>query len=265
MTFVIVTLFPEMFPAFFGSGIVRKAVESSKIAFETINIRDFGEGSHRVTDDRPYGGGCGMVMKPEPLAAAIRHGRAQHPGAHVLLLSPQGRVLTQAMAAELSCRRMLILVCGRYEGVDERILGGLVDEEISIGDYILSGGEPAAMVVVDAVTRLLPGVLGGEDSAEKDSFAEGLLEHAHYTRPRQWEGESVPEVLLSGNHGEIGRWRRETALIRTFLKRPDLLRGRVLTPEETAVLDKWRREIENIVNAQALPCPDAPSGGEQTW
>jgi len=220
MNFTVLTIFPEMFQMFWDHGIIRKAVEEKKISAETINIRDFAEGKHRVTDDRPYGGGCGMVMKPEPLAAAISAAKKKKPDAKTILLTPQGRVFDRHVAHELASYEGLMLVCGRYEGVDERICLDHIDDELSIGDYVMTGGELAAMVVIDTVIRLIPGVLGGDESAEKDSFEDGLLEHAHYTRPQVFEEEEVPEILLSGNHGEIERWRLEASLIRTFLKRP---------------------------------------------
>lgn len=203
-----------------------------------------------MTDDRPYGGGCGMVMKPEPLAAAIDAARVTSPGAPVVLLTPQGRKFDQALAGELSRESGLILVCGRYEGVDERICGDAIDLEVSIGDYVLTGGEVAAMAVIDAVTRLIPGVLGNEDSARQDSFAQDLLEHGHYTRPPDFNGESVPEVLLSGNHSAIEKWRREYSLVKTLLKRPDLLQDRPLDADELEILEKWRSEIEKIIRSK---------------
>jgi tRNA (guanine37-N1)-methyltransferase len=262
MHFVVLTIFPEIFNTFWEHGIVRRALLQEKISAKAINIREFAEGKHRVTDDRPYGGGCGMVMKPEPLAAAIRFAMETAPSAKRVLLTPQGRVFDQDLAHMLSLSDGLILVCGRYEGVDERICDGLIDHEVSIGDYILTGGEVAAMVVMDAVTRLVPEVLGGSDSAERDSFSDSLLEHAQYTRPPVFEGEAVPEVLLSGNHQEIEKWRMETALIRTFLKRQDLLKDRTLSKQEIEILKKWCLDIEEIIRAQTLRGPDALSGSQ---
>jgi tRNA (guanine37-N1)-methyltransferase len=189
-------------------------------------------------------------MKPEPLAATIREASKTMPGAKTVLLTPQGRMFNQQMARELASCGGLILVCGRYEGVDERICDDLIDYEISIGDYVLTGGELAAMVIIDAVTRLIPGALGGEDAAEKDSFSDGLLEHAHYTRPRIFEDREVPEVLLSGHHQEIERWRLESSLMRTLLKRPDLLEKRELPDKETEVLRRWGNQIEKILETQ---------------
>ena len=185
MFFTVLTIFPEMFDPFWAHGIIRKAIEDQKIFTSAINIRDYAEDRHQVTDDRPYGGGSGMVMKPEPLAGAIRAATRTVPEAKTVLLTPKGRVFDQSMAQELSSFDGLILVCGRYEGVDERVCHDLIDYEISTGDYVLTGGELAAMIVIDAVTRLIPGTLGGEQAAEKDSFANGLLEHAHYTRDRK--------------------------------------------------------------------------------
>jgi tRNA (guanine37-N1)-methyltransferase len=262
MHFFVLTIFPEMFDSFWEHGIIRRAISRNKISASTLNIRDFAEGKHRVTDDRPYGGGCGMVMKLEPLAKAIQAAKKQKPFAQTVLLSPQGRIFDQHVAAEFASFGDIILVCGRYEGVDERVCEDFIDFEISIGDYILTGGEIAAMVIMDSVTRLIPGSLGGENSAEKDSFSDGLLEHAHYTRPQRYEGLEVPDVLLSGHHGEIERWRLETSLIRTFLKRQDLLAKRALTNREKEILKKWCRDIEKIIHAQSSRGPDSLSGAE---
>lgn len=247
MKFVVLTIFPEMINPFLESGMLRLAVERGLIDARALNIRDYADGKHKATDDKPYGGGCGMVMKPEPLSRAIGAASEIAPTAKRILLTPQGRPFDQAMAQEYAATDGLIFICGRYEGVDERVCQELVDDEVSIGDYVMTGGELAAMVIIDAVTRLLPGVLGGDESAEKDSFSGGLLEHAHYTRPPTFHGEGVPEILMSGNHAEIEKWRRETSLIRTFLKRPDLLETRVLSPAEKAVLNQWRRRIEKLV------------------
>lgn len=262
MKFAVLTIFPEMFVPFRDHGIIRRAVEAGKISVSAVNIRDFAEGRHHVTDDRPYGGGCGMVMKPEPLAAAIRALKADMPSARTVLMSPQGRIFDQKIAAEYSSKEELIFVCGRYEGVDERVCQEFIAEELSIGDYVLTGGELAAMVVIDAVTRLIPGVLGGTESAEKDSFSQGLLEHAHYTRPQIFEGAEVPEILLSGHHKAIEDWRLETSLIRTFLRRPDLLKNRCLNPRETEILKKWCADIENIIRDQSVSGTDSLSGSQ---
>jgi tRNA (guanine37-N1)-methyltransferase len=237
-----------MFHAFSGYGIIRKAIEEKKIFVSAINIRDFAQGKHKVTDDRPYGGGCGMVMKPEPLAGAIRASKDKLPSAKTILLTPSGRVFNHGLAKELGCYDDLILVCGRYEGVDERICYNLIDFEVSLGDYIMTGGELAAMVIIDAVARLIPGILGSADSAQKDSFSGGILEHAQYTRPQNFEGDEVPGVLLSGHHKEIENFRLETSLIRTFLKRKDLLEKRPLNNQERNILEKWCRDIKKIIN-----------------
>jgi tRNA (guanine37-N1)-methyltransferase len=247
MKVCILTLFPELFTPFWDHGIIRRAVQGHKLDPLTINIRDHAEGRHRVTDDRPYGGGCGMVMKPEPLSAALHEAKTRMPQATTLLLSPQGRPFDQALAESLTAIEALILVCGRYEGVDERFIDRHVDAEISIGDFVLTGGELGAMVVIDAVARLIPGVLGNEDSAESDTFSDGLVEYAHYTRPPAFDEQDVPDVLLSGNHQAIDRWRRESALMRTVLKRPDLLEGRELSAEERETLTKWRRTLDGLL------------------
>jgi tRNA (guanine37-N1)-methyltransferase len=219
----ILTLFPRMVAAPLQESILGKAIAKGLLRVRVTDIRDFAEGKHRITDDVPYGGGAGMVMKPEPLVAAIEAAKVREPGARVVLMSPQGRRFDQEKALELSQAPALVLVCGRYEGVDERVLRW-VDEELSLGDFILSGGEVAALAVVDAVGRLLPGVLGNELSAQSESFAgEGLLEGPQYTRPPEFRGLRVPEVLLSGDHARIAGWRREQAMARTRERRPDLL------------------------------------------
>lgn len=248
MDFSILTIFPEIFDSFLAHGMIRRAVEAGIISVNPIDIRDFAEGRHRITDDRPYGGGAGMVMKPEPLAEAIAEAKKMIPGGRTILLSPQGRPFKQSVATEFSMLDGLIFICGRYEGVDERIYK-YIDEEISVGDYVLTGGEPAAMIIIDAVTRLIPGVLGGEDSAEHDSFTDHLLEHAHYTRPPVFEDEAVPDILLSGNHGAIADWRLESSLIRTLLKRPDLLDQKMLGSREKKVLKRWCKYIEQLISA----------------
>ena len=247
MHFTVLTIFPEMFDSFRAHGIIRRAIERKKIVATTLNIRDYATDRHQMTDDRPYGGGSGMVMKPEPLAAAIRAAKEKAPTSRSILMTPQGRTFNQNMARQLTACPGLILICGRYEGVDERIAHDLVDDSISIGDYILTGGELAAMVVIETVTRLLPGTLGAEASAENDSFSEGLLEHSHYTRPRNFEGLQVPEVLVSGHHQEIERWRRESSLMRTLSERPDLLRNRKLSESEVETLKKWYRIIKELI------------------
>ena len=241
----VVTLFPEMLDAVTESGITRRAVEHGLLEVGRWNPRDFTRDRHRTVDDRPYGGGPGMVMMVEPLREAIRAAKRQAPkGAPVIHLSPQGRVLDQAGLRELAALPGMVLVASRYEGVDERLIAAEIDQEWSIGDYVLSGGELAAMVLMDGVTRLLPGALGHEDSAEQDSFADGLLDYPHYTRPEVFEGEAVPKVLLSGDHAAIRRWRRKQALGRTWLRRPDLLERMTLDDEQQTLLQEFIREHE---------------------
>ncbi len=261
MKFIALTIFPELLQAFWDNGIMRRATADGIIEPAAINIRDHARGRHRVTDDRPYGGGCGMVMKPEPLADAIAAARQMAPEAPTILMSPQGRRFDQAMARELACQEALILVCGRYEGIDERVAEQFVDLEVSIGDFVLTGGELAAMTVMDAVTRLLPGALGNEDSADQDSFKDQRLDCGHYTRPPQFKGHGVPEVLLTGHHELITRWRRADGLMRTLVRRPDLLRLKPLDAEEIGLLEKWRREIDNLIRNQHDSGPGSSSGG----
>jgi tRNA (guanine37-N1)-methyltransferase len=222
LNFTIVTLFPQMFESVLGHSILKKAQEKDLISIRLADPRAYTTDRHHITDDYPYGGGQGMVMKPEPLVAAIEDMRAQNRNARVLLLSPQGTVFTQKTAAQLAQEKNLVLVCGRYEGVDERVKS-FVDAELSVGDYTLSGGEPAALVVIDAVARLIPGVLGNDKSAAEESFSDGLLEYPQYTRPEEFRGMRVPEVLLSGDHERIRRWRREMSVRLTADRRPDLL------------------------------------------
>lgn len=248
MDFCALTIFPDLFDAFAAHGVIRRATENGLISITPINIRDYAEGRHKVTDDRPYGGGSGMVMKPEPLAAALRDARNCFPNARTVLLSPQGRCFDQKFARQYSECEGLIFVCGRYEGLDQRICEAFIDDELSIGDYVLTGGELAAMVVMDAVARNISGVLGAEDAAECDSFSDGRLEHPHYTRPRVFEGKEVPEVLLSGNHRAIKQWRTETALLQTLLKRPDLLEESGLSEVEKKIVKKWCRYLESFVS-----------------
>lgn len=232
----ILTLFPSMFDGPFSESIIKRAVERGLLETRFHNIRDFTVDKHRTTDDYPYGGGAGMVMKVEPLAACIDSVKTTSPTARVILTTPRGRPFNQLLARELSEEDALVIVCGRYEGVDERFRELFVDEEVSIGDFVLTGGELAAMVIVDAVARLIPGVLGGEDSAALDSFSDGLLEYPQYTRPPEFRGQSVPDVLLSGNHGEISRWRRRQSLRKTLETRPDLLSSARLTDNDKAYL-----------------------------
>lgn len=228
LRFDIVTIFPEFFGEVFDFGIIRRARAAGLLSVTAHNLRRWAHDKHHITDDRPFGGGDGMVMKPEPIFEAVEEltgvaAGACPAGTRVVLLSPQGKRLTQALAQELSAAEQIVVICGRYEGVDERVAQALITEEISIGDYVLSGGEPAAVVLVDAVTRLLPGALGSETSALTESFATGLLDHPHYTRPPEFRGMRVPEVLIGGHHGEIERWRQEQALEKTKKNRPDLL------------------------------------------
>jgi tRNA (guanine37-N1)-methyltransferase len=241
-----VTLFPQMFAAVTDYGIARRAREEGKWSLATWNPRDFTTDNYRTVDDRPYGGGPGMVMLAEPLEKAIRAAQARvaERRARVILLSPQGAVLDHAKVAELAGLERVVLVCGRYEALDERLVRRLVDEELSIGDYVLSGGELAAMVLIDAVVRQLPGALNDAQSAAQESFATGLLDCPHYTRPEAYAGERVPEVLLSGHHAAIERGRLKEALGRTWLRRPDLLERRMLTTTEQALLAEFRREHE---------------------
>ena len=243
MQIAVVSLFPEMFTAVSDHGVTGRAIKQGLVELQHSNPRDFTRDRHRTVDDRPYGGGPGMLMKVDPLQQAIAAARESvAAGARVIYLSPQGRRLDHARVLELARAPALILIAGRYEGVDERLLESDVDEELSIGDYVLSGGELAAMVVIDAVTRQLAGVLGHELSAQEDSFAEGLLDCPHYTRPEVYQDRPVPEVLLSGNHEEIRRWRLKQALGRTQERRPDLLEGRAMTPEEEQLLAEYLRE-----------------------
>ena len=243
MQIAIVTIFPQMFDSFVCEGMTRRALETGQLQLEFRNPRDFTEDNHRQVDDRPYGGGPGMVMMAEPLNQAIGSARAAVRG-RVIYLSPQGRQLKQKRARELASEAGLVLLAGRYEGVDERVLEAEIDEEISIGDYVLSGGELPAMVLIEALVRYLPGVLGNEDSVKTDSFSAGLLDWPHYTRPEVYGEHQVPSVLLSGHHEEIRRWRMKQALGRTWQKRPELLRDLELTDEQRELLDLYRSESD---------------------
>lgn len=239
----IVSLFPEMVRTVAEYGVVGRAVARGLLTLGFENPRDYATDPHRTVDDRPYGGGPGMVLKYEPVAAAVARAREAVPaGSPVICLTPQGRRFDHATARRYAALPGMVLLSGRYEGFDERIIETLVDEELSLGDFVLSGGEIAAMAVIDAVARLLPGVLGDEDSAERDSFSEGLLDHPHYTRPESVAGRRVPEVLLSGDHARIARWRYRQALGRSFLKRPDLVRKLKLTHEQQALLMEFLRD-----------------------
>lgn len=233
----ILTLFPEMFAGPFDASIIKRARDSGLVQIVFRNLREWGLGRHRTVDDYPYGGGAGMVMRPEPLCEAIDATRTEMGGSpRIVLLTPQGRLFSQQVANDLAAEEKLLLVCGHYEGVDERVREHAVTDQISIGDYVLTGGELPAMVVVDAVVRRLPGVLGSEESAGEDSHAQGLLEYPHYTRPPDYRGWTVPEILLSGNHAQIARWRREQMLLRTARQRPDLLAKAELSKEDRRFL-----------------------------
>lgn len=243
LRFDVVTLFPDLVHALTQHGIAARALSRGLFALHTWNPRRWGSGVHQAVDDRPYGGGPGMVMQYAPLAATLSEVRAATPeSVYVLALTPQGRPLTQAFLRDLAVLPRVALVCGRYEGIDERLLRTQVDAECSIGDYVLSGGELAAMVLMDGCIRLLPGALGHDASAQEDSFTEGLLDHPHYTRPESVDGHVVPEVLLSGHHAHIQQWRRREALGRTWERRPDLLARRVLSDDEQQWLDEYRVE-----------------------
>ena len=236
MFFDIVTIFPHFFDSSLKEGVVKRAIEADILKVRTVNLRDFTTDKHRTTDDRPFGGGDGMVMKPEPIYKALNVLKEEPPEARVILLSPRGKLLDQDLAGELAQLQRLILICGRYEGVDERILKNCVDLELSVGNYVLSGGEVAALVVIEAVSRLIPGVLGCESSAEKDSFSDGLLEFPQYTRPGVFNDWEVPEVLLSGDHARIAKWRREQSLGLTYEKRPGLLNSAQLDEKDIKYL-----------------------------
>ncbi|MGZ3591199.1 MAG: tRNA (guanosine(37)-N1)-methyltransferase TrmD [Thermodesulfobacteriota bacterium] len=240
MRFDILTLFPDMFCSPLRESILGKAIEKGLLQIRTINIRDYSLDKHQVVDDTPYGGGQGMVMKVEPIARAIESVKSQHSPVWTVYLTPQGTPFSQDLARRLSTQTHLLLLCGRYEGVDERVKDLFVDEEISIGDYVLTGGELAAMVLIDAVSRLIAGVLGSDRSAEDDSFFNSLLEYPQYTRPFDFRGRCVPEVLLSGNHSAISSWRRKEALRRTWVRRPDLLMKANLSEEDKKLLEEIR-------------------------
>ncbi|MGC9334154.1 MAG: tRNA (guanosine(37)-N1)-methyltransferase TrmD, partial [Anaerolineae bacterium] len=250
----ILTLFPGMFEGPFQESIVKRAQEAGLVTIAVHNIRDYAAGRHRVTDDTPYGGGGGMIMKPEPIFAAVEAVLGERSGSvPVVLLTPQGRLFSQQIARDLSRQAHLVLICGRYEGVDERVHRHLATDEISIGDYVLSGGELPAMVIVDAVTRLIPGVLGDPGATFEDSHAEGLLEYPHYTRPGAYRGFEVPQELLSGHHAEIARWRRQQALRRTWERRPELLDHVHLSKEDRAYLRELASQKEEAARGGSLP------------
>jgi tRNA (guanine37-N1)-methyltransferase len=238
----ILTLFPEMFNGVMNTSILKKAQELKAFDYDTINFRDFTKDKHNKVDDYPYGGGAGMVLAPQPIFDAVEYVKGKRNTApRIILMCPQGDTYNQQKAEELAKEEHLIIICGHYEGYDERIRTHLVTDEISIGDYVLTGGELGAMVVIDSVVRLLPGVLGNDESAVEDSFSTGLLEHPHYTRPRNFNGLEVPEILLSGNHEKIAEWRRKESLKRTFIRRPDLLDHLTLTDQEKKWLEEWKK------------------------
>jgi tRNA (guanine37-N1)-methyltransferase len=243
----VLTLFPEMFAGVFGASILGKAKDKGIVTLQAVNFREYSGNKHNTVDDYPYGGGGGMVLKPEPVFAAVED-LAPEPGItpRVVLMCPQGETFTQRKAEELSKERHIVLICGHYEGYDERIREHLVTDEISIGDYVLTGGEIPAMTVIDSVVRLLPGVLGNESSAVTDSYSTGLLEHPHYTRPPEFRGWTVPDVLISGHHGRIDEWRRQQSLLRTLKRRPELLEGVELSPKER----KWLKEQKQAMEAE---------------
>ncbi|GAA0298932.1 tRNA (guanine37-N1)-methyltransferase [Gracilibacillus halotolerans] len=241
----ILTLFPEMFPGVLESSILKRAKERGAFDYNLINFRDFTEDKHHKVDDYPYGGGAGLVLKPQPVFDAVEsiiEKTEKQP--RVILLCPQGERYNQAKAEELSKEDHLVFICGHYEGYDERIREALVTDEISIGDFVLTGGELGAMVMMDSIVRLIPGVLGNEDSAVQDSFSTGLLEHPHYTRPANFRGMQVPDVLLSGNHAAIDEWRHKESLHRTYSRRPDLLTNRSFSPQEEQWIEEWEKKIQ---------------------
>lgn len=244
MNIHVLSLFPEMFQGVFGTSILKKAQDKEVVSIKVTDFRPYSGNKHHQVDDYPYGGGAGMVLKPEPLFQAVEAITESAKKPRIILLCPQGERFTQAKAVELAKEEELIFLCGHYEGYDERVREHLVTDEISIGDYILTGGELGAMTVIDSVVRLLPGVLGNEDSSIQDSFSTGLLEHPHYTRPADFRGMKVPDVLLSGNHANIEKWRREQSLFRTWSRRPDLLSTFELSREELKLIEQWGKDTK---------------------
>lgn len=242
MRFDVVTLFPEMVESVAGVGVLGRAIRNGQVQLKSWNPRDYTQDNHRTVDDRPYGGGPGMLMKVQPLKLAIEDAKQQAATSRVIYLSPQGKTVTQQDVVHLAQQSGLILIAGRYEGIDERIIETHIDEEWSIGDYVLSGGELPALVLIDAIARMLPGVLGDENSAQQDSFMQGLLDCPHYTRPEEIDGRTVPQVLLSGNHHKIEQWRLKQSLGRTWLRRPDLLEAMNLTEEQKQLLQAFQQE-----------------------
>ncbi|MFQ6081760.1 MAG: tRNA (guanosine(37)-N1)-methyltransferase TrmD [Candidatus Aminicenantia bacterium] len=243
MRFDIITLLPKIFESSFSCGVIKKGIDKGIIEIRIHNLRDFAKDKHHQVDDRPFGGGEGMILKPEPLFIAVENIREDN-NTPVIFLSPQGKKFNHHMAQELSYFSQLILICGRYEGIDERVIEHLITDEISIGDYILSGGEPAVLVLIDAISRLIPGVVGKQKSVKTDSFSDGLLDYSHYTRPREFRGMKVPQILFSGNHQKIALWRKRKSLEKTLLKRPDLLEKRKLTLEEKRLLNQIKKESD---------------------
>jgi tRNA (guanine37-N1)-methyltransferase len=244
MNIHVLSLFPEMFQGVFGTSILKKAQDKEVVSIKVTDFRSYSGNKHHQVDDYPYGGGAGMVLKPEPLFQAVEAITESSKKPRIILLCPQGERFTQAKAEELAKEEELIFLCGHYEGYDERVREHLVTDEISIGDYILTGGELGAMTVIDSVVRLLPGVLGNGESSVQDSFSTGLLEHPHYTRPADFRGMKVPDVLLSGNHANIEKWRREQSLFRTWSRRPDLLSTYELSREELKLIEQWRKDTK---------------------
>ena len=243
MIFDILTIFPGMFQSPLAESLLKKALDKGVLQVRIRNLRDFTEDKHRMTDDYPYGGGAGMVMKPEPVIRAVEEIKGQHSEARSVLLTPQGDPFHQRVAREMSAHPHWILICGRYEGLDERVRMSAVDREISIGDYVLTGGEIPALVLIDAISRYIPGVLGCAESVEEDSFARGLLEYPQYTRPPVFREMAVPDVLLSGNHAQIERWRRQESLRRTLRRRPELLDGALLSEEDLEILSNLKETM----------------------
>lgn len=247
--FSVLTLFPEIFDSPLKVSILGRAIEGGKICVDIINLRDFAKGRHRVVDDKPFGGGKGMLIKPEPVIDAINSIKSTSPGAWVILLSPYGLTFNQEVAKSLSKKNHLLLVCGHYEGIDERVRH-FIDEEISLGDFVLTGGEVAALAIIDAVSRLVPNVLGSYSSLEEESFSNGILEYPQYTRPREYKGYKVPEVLLSGHHKRIKEWRRKQALLRTLILRPDLLEKARLEKEDIDFLIETCKLLEKRLHEE---------------
>jgi tRNA (guanine37-N1)-methyltransferase len=256
----VITIFPELIESALEAGVVGRARERGVVDLRVRNLRDYTDDRHRTVDDVPYGGGPGMVMKPEPLWRAVEAIAAERgPASAVVLMTPQGRTFTHAMAQEMSRLERLVIICGRYEGIDERVADGLVTHEISIGDYVLTGGELPALVVLDAVTRLVPGVVGDAESVAADSFVRGLLDHPHYTRPAEFRGRKVPDVLLSGNHAAIERWRRDERIRRTMERRPELMEHAALTDEERRAFEAWTKRTAVEREPAGTPGPSAAS------